>query len=119
MKKLFYTLFLFSSLGFSRHRMNPATTFDAVFDIDAVHTKDAESTMNFLLQEMLALMAKHISLMFLQITTTALLMENLRICLDANGGKTSLKLHYKAFIEKKVRSLKCTPTTTQQMIIKL
>ena len=41
MKKLFYLLFLVSSLGFSQDiEWDPKTTFDAVFDIDAVHTKD-------------------------------------------------------------------------------
>ena len=41
MKKLFYLLFLATSLSFSQDiEWDPKATFDAVFDIDAVHTKD-------------------------------------------------------------------------------
>jgi len=41
MKKLFYLLFLATSLSFSQDiEWDPMATFDAVFDIDAVHTKD-------------------------------------------------------------------------------
>ena len=41
MKKIVYLLFLITSLAYSQDiKWDPATTFDAVFDIDAVHTKD-------------------------------------------------------------------------------
>ena len=41
MKKIVYLLFLVTSFAFSQDiKWDPATTFEAVFDIDAVHTKD-------------------------------------------------------------------------------
>ena len=41
MKKIFYLLFLISSLAYSQDiEWDPTTTFDAVFNIDSVHTKD-------------------------------------------------------------------------------
>ena len=41
MKKIVYLLFLVTSLAFSQDiKWDPATTFEAVFDIDAVNTRD-------------------------------------------------------------------------------
>jgi|TARA_B110001452_G_scaffold266352_1_gene272989 hypothetical protein len=41
MKKVFYLLFFVTSVCLSQDiEWDPKTTFDAVFDIDAVHTKD-------------------------------------------------------------------------------
>ena len=40
MKKIVYLLFLMTSLAFSQDiKWDPSTTFEAIFDIDAVHTK--------------------------------------------------------------------------------
>lgn len=41
MKKIVYLLFLMTSLAFSQDiKWDPSTTFEATFDIDAVHTRD-------------------------------------------------------------------------------
>ena len=41
MKKLFYLFLFATTLGFAQDiEWDPKTTFEAVFDIDAVHTRD-------------------------------------------------------------------------------
>ena len=79
MKKIVYLLFIVTSLAYSQDiKWDPATTFDAVFDIDAVHTKDG---VNYELSASgdAGPYGKRICPMYLQITITVLLVENLRV----------------------------------------